>query len=110
MSPDSSEDRPLKVLGGRHTARVSTATLELPPFEGLHWTAEVLFLHEDLDLSFAGLLGNRGFLDRWVASFNFYDGYFIIEERDAFVERLGVDPIEQVERFGPVDWERPTVD
>lgn len=110
MSPSGGSDRPLKILGGKHYARISTATLELPPFEGLHWTTEVLFLQEDLDISFGGVLGHRGFLDRWVASFNFYDGYFVIEERDSFVQRLGVDPVEQVERFGPVDWNRPTVE
>jgi hypothetical protein len=110
MSPGGGPDRSLRILGGVHRARVSTATLELPPFEGLHWTAEVLFLHEDLAISFAGVLGQRGFLDRWVASFNLYDGYFVIEERDAFVQRLGVDPVAEAERIGPVDWDRPTVE
>jgi hypothetical protein len=97
-------------LGGVHTARISTATLELPPFEGLHWTAEVVFLHEDLDIAFGGVLGHRGFLDRWVASFNSYDGYFVIEERDSFVNRLEVDPVEYVEGSGQVDWHRPTIE
>jgi MerR HTH family regulatory protein len=46
------------------------------------------------------VLGQEGFLDRWVASFNFYEGFFVIEEHDSFVEPLGVDPYEIYQR-GP---------
>lgn len=83
--------------------------MDLPPFQGLSWEAEAAFLVADLQLSFAGVLGQEGFLDRWVASFNYYDGYFVIEERDSFVVRLGVDPFE-VYQQQPFDseWERPT--
>ena len=33
----------------------------------ISWETEVQFLYDDLDLSFIGVLGQQGFLDRWVA-------------------------------------------
>jgi hypothetical protein len=47
-------------------------------------------MNEELDMSFLSVLGQEGFLDRWVASFNFYDGYFVIEARVSFEQRHGV--------------------
>lgn len=104
------ENRDIHILGGVHDARLAMVELDLPPFEGLGWTTECAFLYADLELSFAGVLGQQGFLDRWVASFNFYDGYFVIEERDAFVGRLGVDPVELIQGSFDSEWERPTRD
>ena len=97
----------VKILGGPHNARRAIVTMDLPPFEGMHWETEALFLYGELDLSFAGVLGHEGFLDRWVASFNYYDGYFVIEERDAFVGRLGEDPVEHFQGVFDSEWERP---
>jgi len=82
--------------------------LQLPPFDGHTWETECAFLYADLELSFAGVLGQEGFLDRWVASFNMYDGYFVIEERDGFVQRLGVDPLEVIQGTLDGEWDRPT--
>ncbi|HUA40156.1 MAG TPA: retropepsin-like aspartic protease [Streptosporangiaceae bacterium] len=109
VGPGSGPRRRLGILGGVHEAVTAHVIMDLPPFEGLSWEADAAFLIEDLDLSFAGVLGQEGFLDKWVASFNYYDGFFVIEERDSFVERLGVDPYEIYQR-GPFDseWERPT--
>lgn len=101
-------DRDVHMLGGVHQARLATVMFDLPPFPGLSWEAEAAFLFADLDLSFAGVLGQAGFLDRWVASFNYYDGYFIIEERDSFVGRLGLDPYEVFQQVYDSDWDRPT--
>jgi hypothetical protein len=110
MKPGQGSDRQIHILGREHSARMGHATLELPPFDGLTWDVECAFLHGDLDLSFAGVLGQEGFLDRWVASFNYYDGYFIIEERDGFVERLGTDPADVVDSaFYDSEWQRPTI-
>jgi hypothetical protein len=75
-----------------------TVTMDLPPSEGLRWEADAAFLVEDLDLSFAGFLGQEGFLDGRIASFKHDDGFFVIEERDSFVERMGVDPFEVYQR------------
>jgi Aspartyl protease len=109
VGPRCRPRRQIQILGGVHDAVVARVTLDLPPFEGLSWEAEAAFLVADLDLSFAGILGQEGFLDRWVVSFNYYDGYFVVEERDSFVGRLGVDPYEVYQRQ-PFDseWERPS--
>jgi Aspartyl protease len=109
VGPGAGPRRQIQLLGDTHDAVVTQVTLDLPPFEGLSWEAEAAFLVADLNLSFAGVLGQEGFLDRWVASFNYYDSYFVIEERDSFVTRLGVDPFE-VYQQQPFDseWERPS--
>lgn len=103
-------DRSVHILGGEYNSRLAMVELELPPFTGLTWETECAFLYADLELSFAGVLGQEGFLDRWVASFNLYDGYFVIEERDDFVQRFGVDPIDIVRGNFDSEWERPTRD
>jgi hypothetical protein len=105
------ENRLIHILGGSYKARVAMIQLDLPPFVGLSWETEVCFLYDDLDLSFVGVLGQQGFLDKWVASFNLAYGYFVIEESTAFHERLGVDPAE-VMGAGYLDseWERPRPD
>lgn len=110
MTPGAGPDRDIHILGGVHRARVAHASLQLAPFERVSWEAECAFLYEDLALSFAGILGQEGFLDRWVASFNLYDGFFVIEERDDFVHRLGIDPTEFINGFYDSEWERPTRD
>jgi hypothetical protein len=109
VGPGCTPRRKIRILGDTHDAVIAHVMLDLPPFQGLSWEAQAGFLVEDLNLSFAGVLGQEGFLDRWVASFNYYDGYFVIEERDSFVGRFGVDPYE-VYQQGPFDseWERPT--
>ena len=101
-------DRRIHILGGEHDSRIATVGLQLPPFDGHTWETECAFLYADLELSFAGVLGQEGFLDRWVASFNMYDGYFVIEERDGFVQRLGVDPLEVIQGTLDGEWDRPT--
>jgi len=109
VGPGCTPRRKVRILGDTHDAVTEHVMFDLPPFQGLSWEAQAGFLVEDLNLSFAGVLGQEGFLDHWVASFNYYDGYFVIEERDSFVGRLGVDPYEIYQR-GPFDseWERPT--
>jgi hypothetical protein len=109
MSPGAGRDRRLHILGGEHRSRVAMVGLHLPPFDGIVWETEACFLFAELDMSFIGVLGQNGFLDRWVASFNYYDGYFIIEERDEFVGRLGEDPGEIPRPWLDSEWDRPTV-
>lgn len=100
--------RDVHILGGIHEARVASVVLELPPFEGITWETEACFLYADLELSFAGVLGQEGFLDRWVVSFNYYDRYFVIEERDSFVERLPPRVTDEYLRQLDSEWDRPT--
>ena len=109
-APRHGEDRTVHILGGEHPARLATVHLDLPPFAGLGWETRCAFLYGELPTSFLGVLGQEGFLDRWVASFNYYDGYFVIEERDTFVERLGVDPNEYISGRFDSEWHRPTRD
>lgn len=108
MTPRRREDRTVHILGGEHPAKLATVHLELPPFKGLGWEARCAFLYGELPTSFLGVLGQEGFLDRWVASFNYYDSYFVIEERETFVERLGVDPLEYMSGRFDSEWDRPT--
>jgi hypothetical protein len=102
------DDRDIHILGGVHQARVAMVTFDLAPFAGMSWEAEASFLYAELEQSFAGVLGQEGFLDRWIASFNYYDSYFVIEEHDSFVERLGSDPAEFAHGRYDSEWERPT--
>lgn len=100
--------RDVHILGGVHEARIASVVLELPPFVGTTWETQACFLYADLEISFAGVLGQEGFLDRWVVSFNYYDRYFIVEERDSFVERLPADAAELQQRQFDSEWDRPT--
>jgi hypothetical protein len=80
-----------RIAGGDYTAQMESVTIHLEPFGDLWWESEVGFFVEDWGMPFQGILGHAGFLDRWVVSFNYYDNYFIVEERDAFVERMPPD-------------------
>jgi len=94
------------LLGGTHKAERHLVMLTLPPFHGMSWETEVLFLREELDVAFAGLLGTVGFLDRWVVSFNYYDNYFVVEERDSFQDRIPKDMEQEFQRFDS-EWAPP---
>lgn len=96
----------LTVLGGVHKAERHLVLLTLPPFEDVAWETEVLFLRDELDLAFAGCLGTVGFMDRWVVSFNYYDSYFVVEERDSFQERIPKNMAEEFKRFDS-EWSPP---
>jgi len=98
---------PVTILGGTHKAERHLVTLTLPPFQGMSWETEVLFLREELDVAFAGLLGTVGFLDRWVVSFNYYDNYFVVEERDSFQDRIPKDMEREFQRFDS-EWSPPS--
>lgn len=80
-----------RIAGGDYLAQIEIVVLRLQPFPDLWWETEVGFFLDDWGMPFGGLLGQEGFLDRWVASFNRYDNYFIIEEPDSFKERLPID-------------------
>lgn len=94
------------ILGGTRKAERHMVHLTLPPFDDVSWETEVLFLREDLDLAFAGCLGTLGFLDRWVVSFNYYDSYFVVEERDSFQERMPKDMSQEFLKFDS-EWAPP---
>lgn len=103
------EGRPYRkfLIGGQSQSAVSAfVTLTLPPFEEMNWLAEVWFFLEDWGLPF-GILGNQGFLDKWVVSFHRYQNYFVVEAPGSFEARLGRDPYEDFQQFFDDDWTRP---
>lgn len=86
-----------RLAGAERRAQVEIVVLKLDPFQDLWWETEVDFLMDDLELPFGGLLGQHGFLDRWVVTFNRYDNYFIVEEPDSFKSRLPPDESRLIE-------------
>lgn len=95
------------LLGREWTAETAFVELTLPPFEDVTWDAEVLFLRQDADLPFAGLLGTIGFLDKWVVSFDYYGSRFVVEERDSFVARVPVDVEQEFLENYDSEWAPP---
>lgn len=78
-----------RVAGDDRIAQMEAVELVIPvgPFESFKWSVEVGFFLEDWGMPFAGLLGQDGFFDRWVVSFD-YPRSFVIEARESFLERL----------------------
>ena len=94
------------IAGGTYTARVELVTLSLPGVQSLVWDTDVDFFESDWGMPFGCLLGHEGFLDRFVLSFNAYDGYFIVEERDSFHDRLPDDHVAVAEQQ-ELGWKGP---
>jgi len=77
------------LLGTEWPCVVRTVTMVLLPFDDLEWEAPVRFaVREGLRY---GLLGSEGFLNRWVVSFNGYEGYTVVESIESFESRLPVN-------------------
>lgn len=79
------------IAGGRFVAQTEAVVVRLAPFDDLWWHTDVQFFLDDWGMPFSGLLGQEGFLDRWVVSFNRYDNYFVVEEPESFKSRLPPD-------------------
>lgn len=75
-----------------------TLSVSVPTFKDLTWETEVGFFYEDWGMPFSGLLGQEGFLDRWVVSFD-YPRSFVMEEKDDFRDRMPVLSPEEVENI-----------
>lgn len=72
------------ILGGTWQVQYEDVDLSVPNTRGLAWTARVAFvLDKRLQMPFQGVLGSRGFLDRFAVMFNQYYDYFIIDAPDA---------------------------
>lgn len=95
-----------KIAGGEFLAQTEMVVLKLAPFDDLWWETEVDFFIEDWGMPFAGLLGQQGFLDRWVVTFNRYENYFIVEEPASFKSRLPPDAEKEFERRD-LGWKGP---
>lgn len=89
-----------RVVGGDWWSQSERIRMTLPPFDDVTWEAEVDFLLDDPGpLPFA-LLGQTGFLDHWVVTFNYYRSYMVVEHQDDFETRLPLDQFEELqERF-----------
>lgn len=95
-SRDGARRESHKIAGGDYLAQVERVELTIPAFgDALRWTTEVGFFLLDWGMTFGGLLGQEGFLDRWVASFD-YPKSFVIEERESFESRLPAVSEEQL--------------
>lgn len=94
-------DRRHRIIGGEWPAQTELVTLTLEPFADLSWEAEVDFLVDDPGPLPYGLLGQEGFLDKWVISFNYYRSYFVVEPIEEFEQRLSPDPYEELQRRFP---------
>jgi hypothetical protein len=81
------------IAGGEWLAQVEEVELTIPAFGDLRWTTEVGFFLHDWGMPF-GILGQFGFLDHWVVSFDFPYS-FVIEQRQRFLDRIPVVSAEQ---------------
>lgn len=77
--------------GDVHEAQLEHVLITLPPFAEMSWETEIGFFVTEWKMSFAGVLGHQGFLDRWAVSFNYSADYFVVEEPQVFADRLPPD-------------------
>jgi hypothetical protein len=80
-------------------------SVTLAQVTGISWETEIDFILADWDMPF-GLLGQEGFLDRWVVTFNRYSNYVVVQSVSDFESRLPVDPWEVFQRDFD-GWDRP---
>jgi hypothetical protein len=102
---DKTRARTHYLVGREWIAVPRVVNVTLPQVVGISWEAEVDFILADWDMPF-GLLGQEGFLDRWVVTFNRYSNYFVVQSVSDFEERLPVDPWEAFQREFD-GWDRP---
>lgn len=100
------EGQSFRIAGDDRLAVPAYVTLTLDDWPEQNWTIEAWFFVEEWDLPFA-ILGNHGFLDRWVVSFNRGAGYFLVERPSSFEARVPVDAFEIFQAAYDDDWERP---
>lgn len=106
-------DEQIHFLGSSPWVRFVDVDLQLPPpFQDHAWSARCGFLHDaDLPVALAGVLGQEGFFDRCVVTFNMIDNYFVVEQHQTFQDRLGgqgIDPYEawQIQNYDS-EWAPP---
>jgi hypothetical protein len=94
------------MVGKSWAAHLVPVTIELVAFRGYGWPAEMAFLLDDWPIPY-GILGHRGFLDRWAVTFNAYKNYFVIEAPDDFERRMPVDMAKEFETKYDSEWSPP---
>ena len=88
-------------MGGNWWSQSERVRLVLPPFDDITWEAEVDFLLDDPGPLPFGLLGQAGFLDRWVVTFNYHRSYLVVEHQEDFERRLPVDQFQELQKRFP---------
>lgn len=87
-----------RIAGAARLAVAEMVHVTIADVEEMNWLTEAWFFTEEWNLPF-GVLGNDGFFDRWVMSFNRGSNYFVIESPPEFKRRTPFDEDEQVSRF-----------
>jgi hypothetical protein len=73
----------ITLLGHEHRIQFEYIDLALVTDRTFAWCAKVGFiLTKNFTMSFQGVLGTDGFLDRWAVTFNKYYNYFAIQRPD----------------------------
>jgi hypothetical protein len=96
-----------QLAGAERWAQTENVEMHLvnTPFDNIWWNAEVDFLLDDWEMPF-GLLGQEGFLDKWVVTFYRYRNYFLIQTMSDYEEAMPVDVFEEFQK-GFDGWDRP---
>lgn len=97
-----------RLAGAERWAQTEYVEMHLvnTPFDNIWWNAEVDFLLDDWEMPF-GLLGQEGFLDKWVVTFYRYRNYFVIQTMSDYEEKMPVDVFEEFQK-GFDGWDRPS--
>lgn len=73
----------LAILGAQRQIQFETVELCLPNDASYVWQARVGFITDPtFQMSFQGILGTEGFLDKWAVTFNKYYEYFELQSPD----------------------------
>lgn len=69
----------IAILGATRTVQIEDVELSLDHDPGYCWTAPVGFITDpQFRMTFQGILGTEGFLDKWAVIFNKYYDYFSV--------------------------------
>lgn len=100
----------IRIMGGSWPVQFEMVELSLVDIPGSTWTAEVAFVKSpEFRMSFQGVLGTEGFLDRFAVTLNCYHNYFVIEGADDYHNRVGQHLIADPVLSADPQWERPTM-
>jgi len=73
----------IAILGSVRTIQIETVDLSLVREPDYAWTARVGFtVDPSFQMSFQGILGTEGFMDKWAVTFNKYYEYFELRTPD----------------------------
>lgn len=68
------------LMGAARPVQFEHVQLSIPVMADHAWSADVAFIKQvDFQMPFQGILGQRGFLDRFAVTFRYYSGHFEIQ-------------------------------